>query len=163
MIKQNVGFFALFVGLMLCVYLTSQAARVQGSCHSTSTKFMCVKYLYNYDGDTITVEIPDVHPLFGHQIAVRVNGIDTAEKVTANDCEHKAAIRSMERVNGILSSAKRINLLNVERDKYFRILADVQADGILLKNVLLEEKLAVDYDGGAKTKVDWCSYGNQKN
>ena len=37
------------------------------------------KFVKNYDGDTITVNIPDVHPIIGKHINVRINGIDTPE------------------------------------------------------------------------------------
>ena len=45
-------------------------------CAHTVTAFHCVTYLRNYDGDTITFEIPGVHPLLGHQIGVRIRNID---------------------------------------------------------------------------------------
>ena len=51
-----------------------------------------------------------------------------------------------------LSNAKKINLLNVDRGKYFRILADVEYDGINLTGILIEKGYAIPYDGG--TKID---------
>ena len=41
-------------------------------------------------------------------------------------------------VENILKNAKRIDLTNVEKDKYFRILADVNVDGRDLKEILLK-------------------------
>ena len=35
------------------------------SCEHTKTSFHCVKYLKNYDGDTITFNIPKIHSLLG--------------------------------------------------------------------------------------------------
>jgi len=42
----------------------------------------------------------------------------------------------------------------MKRGKYFRILADVEADNINLADLLLKKGLAVPYNGG--TKIDWC-------
>lgn len=53
----------------------------------THAQFSCVKYLKNYDGDTTTFEIPNVHPLIGQNISVRVRGIDTPEIRTKDKCE----------------------------------------------------------------------------
>ena len=43
---------------------------------------------------------------------------------------------------------------NVKRGKYFRILADVYADGVSVADELIKNDFAVKYDGG--TKIDWC-------
>lgn len=36
-------------------------------------------YVRNYDGDTITFNLPNLHPIIGNKIAIRVNGVDTPE------------------------------------------------------------------------------------
>ena len=51
-------------------------------CLNTDTSFQCVKYISNYDGDTVTVNIDNVPALFGSHIPVRVRGIDTPEMKT---------------------------------------------------------------------------------
>ena len=51
-------------------------------CRHTGTIFRCVKYVRNYDGDTITFNIPNLHPLFGKSISVRVRGINAPGKLT---------------------------------------------------------------------------------
>ncbi len=55
----------------------------------------------------------------------------------------------------ILRGAKVIELRNMKRGKYFRIVADVLVDDVNLSEILVDSKLAVRYDGGTKTK-DWC-------
>jgi endonuclease YncB( thermonuclease family) len=45
----------------------------------STSSFSGVEYVRNYDGDTMTVNIPGVHPLFGNEIGIRVRGIDTLE------------------------------------------------------------------------------------
>ena len=125
-------------------------------CEHTENRFKCVEPVRNYDGDTITVNIPNVHPLLGDEISVRVMGIDTAEIRTSDDCEKEMAIAAKLFVENEIMNARRIHLYNIERDKYFRIGADVIVDGFSLADKLLEQNLAYRYDGGTKPEVDWC-------
>jgi len=55
----------------------------------------------------------------------------------------------------ILKDAETIDLKNIERGKYFRIVADVFVDGESLADELIEAGIAVPYDGGKKTH-NWC-------
>jgi endonuclease YncB( thermonuclease family) len=126
------------------------------SCEHSADAFHCVQYLYNHDGDTITVRIQDVHPLIGEKIAVRIAGIDTPEMHSSDSCERSAAKRAQVLVAATLKKAERIDLLALQRDKYFRILADVRADGESLAEVLLLNGLAYVYNGGTKKKINWC-------
>lgn len=126
------------------------------SCEHDDKTFRCVKVLKNYDGDTLTVNIPNVPPLLGKDISVRVFGIDTPEIKTKNKCEKEAGRIAKNLVTATLKNAKKIELHNVQRDKYFRILADVHVDGKSLKDILLKNNLAYEYDGGTKKHPDWC-------
>lgn len=145
-------------GLLLSNLVQAEMAfdLAEANCRHSPTAFNCVEYLRNYDGDTITVNIPEVPVLIGDEITVRVNGIDAPEIEGRNACERKAAVLAQRAVEKILQEARRIDLRNVKRDKYFRVLADIYADGDLLSEYLLKHKLAVPYDGGHKEKVDWC-------
>ena len=53
-----------------------------------------------------------------------------------------------------MENAKKINLKNVDRGKYFRILADVEYDGKDLSSFLINNNFAVPYSGGIKS--NWC-------
>jgi endonuclease YncB( thermonuclease family) len=114
-----------------------------------------VVYLHNYDGDTVTVDLPGLHPLIGKDISIRINGIDTPE--IKGHCEREARLAREARaiVAGMLSGAKRIVLVDVGRDKYFRIDATVMVDGVDVGAELIRRGLAVPYDGGTKTH-SWC-------
>jgi len=114
-----------------------------------------VKYVKNYDGDTITFNISYVHPIIGESISVRVNGVDTPE--IKGKCEKEKIDARIVKifVSNELKNAKTIDLINVNREKYFRILADVVYDGKNLKEELIKNGLAVEYNGGTKLK-DWC-------
>ncbi len=112
-------------------------------------------YLRNYDGDTITFNLPGLHPIIGEKISIRVNGIDTPE--IRGNCEREKydAKQAKEMVADILKDAEKITLRNMERGKYFRIVADVYVDGENIANMLIEAGMAVKYGGGKKTHK-WC-------
>lgn len=118
--------------------------------------FTSTEYVDAYDGDTITVNIRSVHPLLGDHISIRVLGIDTPEIKGSTQCEKDKAILARDFVRERLSKAKQITLKDAQRGKYFRIVARVIYDGKDLAKELLDAKLAVPYDGGTKTIVDWC-------
>ena len=125
-------------------------------CRHDNNTFNCVEYLRNYDGDTITFNIPGVHSLIGNQISVRVAGIDTPEMRGATDCEKKLAIKAKDFVSEALTKAKKISLTSIGRDKYFRILASVEADGVSVGHQLIAAGLARPYFGGSKSDKEWC-------
>jgi len=115
-----------------------------------------VKYLKNYDADTITVDIPGLHPLIGKKVSIRVSGVDTPEIRTKNKCEKEKGRNAKKLVKSLLKNAKRIDLKNIKRGKYFRIVADVVIDGVNLTDYLVKNGLGYPYDGGTKTKINWC-------
>ena len=125
-------------------------------CTHDAQTFRCVKYLYNYDADTVTFNVPNVHPIIGQKISVRVTGVDTPEIKTKNKCEKQKARTAKKLVENLLKNAKRIDLENVQRGKYFRVVADVKIDGQSLTHYLLKNGLAYSYDGGKKKSMDWC-------
>ena len=100
-----------------------------------------------YDGDTFKIDLPSQHPLFGDDISVRVLGIDTPELRGTSDEVKALAYKAKNRTQELLSDAKTIELKNPQRDKYFRVLAEVWIDGESLGEKLKSDGLAKDYDG----------------
>lgn len=125
-------------------------------CEHTEKSFRCLQYLGNYDGDTITFHIPNVHPLLGDAVKIRINGIDTPEIRGSRPCEKELAIYTRDFVASLLNEARSIELKDVKRGKYFRIIGELWFDGTNLKSILLRKKLAIPYDGRKKTSYDWC-------
>jgi micrococcal nuclease len=121
-----------------------------------------VSFVKNYDGDTITVNIPGQHPVFGNEISVRIKGIDTPEIRSKSSCEMEKSRIAKRLVGERLEAAKSIHLKDVSRVKYFRVVADVIADGESLGELLINQGLAVGYDGGRKPATDWCSSLNRQ-
>jgi endonuclease YncB( thermonuclease family) len=113
----------------------------------STSNFSGVEYVRNYDGDTMTVNIPGVHPLFGNEIGIRVRGIDTLEIRVKYPFEKQKVKETKTLIEGILNRANKITLHDIEREKYFRIVASVIVDGQNLSDLLLAKKLVVPYDG----------------
>lgn len=112
-------------------------------------------YVRNYDADTITFNLPGLHPIIGDKISIRVNGIDTPEIRGKCKKEKELAKVAKELVTHLMKWADSITLKNIGRGKYFRIVADVLIDGDSLADILIEWEMAVPYDGGTKTH-SWC-------
>ena len=108
-----------------------------------------------YDGDTFRANIADYPPIVGENIGIRINGIDTPEIRGKCAKEISLAKDAQSFTEKTLRSAKVVELRKLKRGKYFRIVADVYADSINVGDELIEEGLAVAYDGGRKTN-DWC-------
>lgn len=142
--------------LLVLLFFVPVFTQSSDDCVHDSKNFRCVRYLKNYDGDTITFKIPDVHPLLGDKIPIRVRSLDTPELRGTSPCEKDAGRIAKRLIESLLKNAARIDLINVERDKYFRILADVIYDGKNLKDILFKNQLAYPYEGGAKEKINWC-------
>jgi micrococcal nuclease len=150
-----------FIIFLILFFNSSFALNQNPKCIHDDKTFRCVTYVKNYDGDTITFNIKDVHPLFGKKISVRVFGIDTPEVKTKNKCEKEKARTAQRLVANLLKSAGQIDLENVQRDKYFRILADVTFDHKSLGEILLKNGLAYQYFGKTKASVNWCDLGRE--
>jgi len=103
-----------------------------------------------YDGDTIRVNIAHYPPILGDNISIRILGIDTPELRTKNLKEKQLAYKAKEYVETIIKNSKTIVLKDMQRDKYFRILANVDVDGKDLGQMLIDKGYAVKYDGGKK-------------
>ena len=108
-----------------------------------------------YDGDTFRVDIYSYPPILGKNISIRVNGIDTPEIRGSCENEKSLAKKAKNHTKNALMKAKKIQLTNIQRGKYFRIVADVMLDGTSLGDELISKKLAVAYFGGKKS-WDWC-------
>ena len=125
-----------------------------------------------YDGDTITCIIPIFNNLYRFQI--RLNGIDTPEIKTKIQNIKQDAICSKRRVIELTTSGKCQVYLKEELqkylednstilwikcrqfDKYGRILCDVYSnkdDKYSISEILIQENLAVPYDGKTKTLI----------
>ena len=107
-----------------------------------------------YDGDTFRADINNLHPIIGENIPIRISGVDTPEIRGKCDSEKKLALEARDFVKNKLLVATKIELRNIQRGKYFRMVADVYIDGVNIADLLLSERLVHPYSGGKKQS--WC-------
>ena len=81
------------------------------------------------DGDTFRCDIDEHSAIAGKNISIRLRGINTPELRSRNPEERKSANLEKQRLSDLLTNARVIELRNIDRDKYFRIGADVYIDG----------------------------------
>ena len=150
-------------------------------CNKKGERGYCVEYLEAIfeevtDGDTFVVTIPSVHELLGKSIPVRVRGIDTPElREHRNNCaQHlpsgtkeeiksaqeyavKKAKKAKKRLESFFSGLKRLTLKKIGRGSFFRIVADVEINGELLSQKMLDTGLAIPYKSDAEEiPRGWC-------
>ena len=133
--------------LICFLSLNTYAAKQYGSV--TVSKVISV-----YDGDTFRVNIDSLPPIVGKNIPVRLEGVDTPEINGKCQYEKDLALEARDFVRSKLSNAVEILLNDLQRGKYFRIVAKVYIDGVSLEEELLQNGLAYRYNGGKKS--NWC-------
>lgn len=108
-----------------------------------------------YDGDTFFVDIPELHPLVGDEIGIRVRGVDTPEIRARCDDERDLAYAARRLAEETLSDARSIDLMAIGRGRYFRIVATVLVDGVDLAETLIAAGVGVPYTGKGP-RHSWC-------
>ena len=140
---KKISLYLLVCFLSLNTYTTKQYGSV------TVSKVISV-----YDGDTFRVNIDSLPPIVGKNIPVRLEGVDTPEINGKCQYEKDLALEARDFVRSKLSNAVEILLNDLQRGKYFRIVAKVYIDGVSLEEELLQNGLAYQYNGGKKS--NWC-------
>ena len=84
-----------------------------------------------------------------YKFSVRLNGIDCPELKTKNRAEKEVATIAKEFVSNMVLGSM-VKLEKVSLEKYGRVLADVIYNKKSISQLLLQERLAVVYDGGTK-------------
>jgi endonuclease YncB( thermonuclease family) len=107
-------------------------------------------YVRSIDGDTIIVDIDDWPDIVGRKMPIRLASIDTPEKHDKSPAVRKLSLKAAEYPRARLENAKTIELRNIRRGKYFRLLADVYVDGNNLSEELMKNGYAKPYNGGRK-------------
>lgn len=107
-----------------------------------------------YDADTFRVNIKGYPSIVGERIPIRVLGVDAPELRGKCESEKIKAREAKQFTVEALRSGKVVELRNIQRGKYFRILADVYIDGKSLADDLIKSGHARVYDGGKR--LGWC-------
>jgi endonuclease YncB( thermonuclease family) len=102
------------------------------------------------DGDSFTVSVHGWPKIIGHKICVRVSRIDCPEVRGKTARERSLAQAARQFLATKLASARVVSIHHLQRDKYFRILADVEIDGFDLGVMMIQAGLARRYSGGRR-------------
>ena len=161
-LRRSTCLLAAIVFMAGCSVTQRQNYSLEGSiedltCQHTEMALNCVNVVDVYDGDTIFIDIPEIVSPFGKRLGVRIAGIDTPERSSKDSCEKRKAMEAKAALEALIYNAERIDIVNPKRDKYFRILGDVRADGQSVAKELLGGKLAYPYHGEKKLKRNWCN------
>lgn len=111
-----------------------------------------------YDADTFYIRIPECAesmPILCSKVGVRVGGVDAPEMRGKCEAEKQAATKARDVVVGLLGNAHSIVLHNLQHEKFGRLLADVEVDGLDLGKILLANGLVREYHGAARQ--GWCT------
>lgn len=139
---------------MIVIALLLLSAGIAGAAPNASPSMTAVSVISIYDGDTFTVNIGDCLPVVCARMPVRIAGIDAPE--IRGKCEREKALarQAKQFLINQLRSGKAIELLRIDRDKYFRLNAEVFVGGVNVGALLIGEGLARHYDGGKR--AGWC-------
>lgn len=114
------------------------------------------KVIKVYDGDTITIasKLSNKDKII-YRFSVRLIGIDAAEIKGKTANEIKLAFEARDKLHELVFG-KMIHLKNISTEKYGRILADVYLDDLHINQWMLDNGLAIPYDGGTKHRpIEW--------
>ncbi|WP_371187598.1 thermonuclease family protein [Thalassotalea maritima] len=107
-----------------------------------------------YDGDTFRANIVGWPQIIGENTPIRIKGVDTPELRGKCPQEKHLAKKAKLFSQQQLEQAQRIELRNIGRGKYFRLLADVYVDGNNLALLLTKAGYGYTYQGGKRRS--WC-------
>jgi len=122
------------------------------------------KVIKVYDGDTITIasKLPYKSSQM-YRFSVRLRGIDSPEIKSKSLAEKELAMNSKMALSNVILG-QIVDLKNISTEKYGRILADVYIDNVNVNTWMLENKLAVPYDGGKKMRPpEWDNESRSDN
>lgn len=118
------------------------------------------KVIKVYDGDTITIasRVPGLYNSPIYKFSVRLNGIDSPEMKGKNEEEKEIALKARDALSGRIMGEE-VRLENVQTEKYGRLLCDVYLGYCHLNKWMIDERYALEYDGGTKViPKSWKKY-----
>jgi endonuclease YncB( thermonuclease family) len=109
------------------------------------------------DGDTIVIAAPFLPAPLKPELAVRIYGVDTPEKGARAKCpqENERAQLASRYTTQLIQQGGRIQVTLYSWDKFGgRVLGDIIVNGQSVRAGLIQNGLAREYYGEAKTS--WC-------
>lgn len=103
-----------------------------------------------YDGDTFKVNVDGWPDIIGKNISIRIYGVDTPEIRGTRGAIKDLAMLAKAFTDSELTLASKVELRNIRRGKYFRIIAEVYVDDVNLGDLLIKRGFAKEYYGGKR-------------
>jgi len=103
------------------------------------------KVISVYDGDTLRVNIDSFPDIIGKNIRIRIKGIDAPEIKGKCQKEIDLAIMARDYLRNAINKSNQIELRNIERGKYFRIVGELYVNGENISEELLRKNLVQQY------------------
>lgn len=140
--------------VQICIVLLLAPIAPAAASGATYGDVAGVRLVDCHDGDTCRFDIPGWPAIAGAAIRVRLAGVQAPELPGHCEAETRRGEAARDRLAGLLEQARSIDLRRLRRGKYFRIVAEIWADGAPVADRLLEEGLARPSEDGAP--LDWC-------
>ena len=143
----------------LLIATFTATAKAELNCNHTADSFKCVQFVRNYDGNTITINIDNVHPLIADKVKIDLKNTITPRIRARSKCEKDLAKKAKKFVQTKLKKAKIINITEAERLTKFGFQGNVIADGENIAESLIAQQLAVRKTAEVKNakNIDWCN------
>ncbi len=125
--------------LLLVITITTITATTLFATKIYDAQLENAKYVRTIDGDTFVVNIEGIYEVFGSNLSIRIRGINTPERGQENYKESREVLREL------LESGLEISIINLSRDKYFRLGADVYVGDINVAEHMLRHGYARIY------------------
>ncbi len=136
-----------FLGIALLILLSAAPAAARENSQQPDASAVVVRVI---DGDSLLVDIPAFPPVVGRRIGIRVAGCDTSELSDPDPEVKRSALTAKALVERVAPPGSTVILRNIRRDKYFRLLCDVETQQGDLAALLISSHLALPFDGGKK-------------
>lgn len=109
-----------------------------------------------YDADTFRINLPNCEfPVACESVPIRAAGFDSPEIRGVCIEERIDAQLAKHITEDFLRNGKSIEIRNLRRGKYYRLLGDVYVDGYPLKLLHIKMGTGREYYGGARKS--WCN------
>ena len=140
MLKQVLYVLSLSQMFMAAILILVGSA---GPALSHSSELEVLEITKVYDGDTFKVNLNCTVDLFCKNIPIRPTNYDAFE--LRDPVNKRQARAAREKLKSLLANAQRVELRNVRRGKYFRLVADVYVDDRRLSDIMLSTGLVKPY------------------
>lgn len=149
--KRNIVHYTIILFFFLATGLLDHVVLALGHDLDTA-RVVVVRSVY--DGDTFRADIDGPSPMAGRNVSIRVADIDAPEIKGHCSKEIQLAHKARDLTASLLKAGSVVELKNLRRGYYSRIVAEVWIDGVSLGASLLGRGLARQYYSWARQK--WC-------